>query len=200
MEECEIFKVKYRDCMKKIEFFHNFKNEDIVFECVRLPAPIEILINEYDPTYYNKEYRDIMGYNKTFDDNLNLICTYFGWLLRKNSTEIIVVDPYFFAKYDDIHLKLLFESFVLFKNHNLLIYYDDKKIDNEAQEKIISFFKKNNIKTLTRVSNKLHDRFILAGNKYGIQLGGSFNGLLTKIKRISEIDKKDLDEIYNEYK
>lgn len=196
----EFLKLEYKDWEKMIRFFHEFKDENLTFHLIHLPAPIEILINEYDHNYYNKEYRDLVGYKKSYDDNLNLICTYFSWLLNNNPSEIIVIDPYFFAKYDDIHLKLLFESFILFKNHNLLIYYDNQKLDKEIYKKIIEFFRKNNINTTIKISKELHDRFILAENKYGIQLGGSFNGLLTKTKRISEIDKKDLEEIYNEYK
>lgn len=163
----------------------------------RLPAPLEILINEYDPNF-KIEYREITGPNLTLKQNLNILNVYLGQC--EYGEDLYIIDKYFFTSRNvKNYCDLLTSLFKYYKKKRIIIYCDCD-INQTIYNHFYQLLQSNGTKLILKNNVKnLHDRFYLSNKEFGFSIGTSLNGYLLREGRISKLNDNEYKKLFNKY-
>lgn len=166
------------------------------FELLRLPAPIEVLINEYDSTFLSRlENRDIFSADRKTSNKIVTIKRYIDACADASSV-LYITDPYLFPRsFDSDYPEILIDLLIYTKvsiikvithdNYNAALY---KMVKSKINNKDIQLF----------TSDKFHDRFWITNKIKGFVMGTSLNGIGKSISCINRLSSTDAISVYQE--
>lgn len=200
------FQIEFLDQEAEQEFYRMFQKLQetgkIKIRTLLLPAPLEVLINEYD-CEFAIEYRDIMGPLRGTSQSINIFKSYTKILnnSQSSSNELYITDRYLFCNNSLDYMNLIIDilsdinikeiKYIVpaeFSGFNLSSYEHIKKelLDKQININIIN-------------SDMFHDRFWIS-DKCGFVSGTSLNGIAKRTSIIKQLDPLDYLTIYREIK
>ena len=200
------FQIEFLDNNAEREIYYVFQKLQgegkIKIKSLLLPAPLEVLINEYD-NKFNVEYRDVMGPSQGRNKSIEIFKDYTK-LLNDSSlaeNELYITDRYLFSDTSADYLKLIIEilSEIKIKNINFVIPKGFGGFKIQAYEYVKEKLLIIGINVQLLSSDKFHDRFWIS-NKCGFVSGTSLNGIVKITSLIQLLNPLDYLEIYKEIK
>jgi len=173
----------------------NYK-EHIKIEQKILPAPIDILINEFAPDEHI-EYRDVLGHEKSIHEKISIMQKYLQWICPNNNS-LIIIDPYFFHNLEN-QTSIIKKIFNKVKVKEMRIITDSKNFNQKDFHLFEEIFNDKKIKITYEFANNLHDRFYLSDSGRGFSCGTSLNSIMCRESIVQRISKKDYKELYDKY-
>lgn len=171
----------------------------IRFRCIFLPAPIDVLINEYMSTNCIEpmKHKAIISPKQREEDRLKKLKDYLR-SIEVSGSPLVIIDPYFFCvssseeqEYSSTILDLIRSSeasevrIITKPGYSLAI-----------SKRIIEMLRGLGIQCTLTENNDFHDRFWLSPDKRcGFSMGTSLNGFGKRISCIQHLKSNDVRDI-----
>ncbi len=197
----DIYKISYKTKQDFVWFLEaldkiNYK-EHVKIEIQKLPVPIEILINEFSPKS-KMEYRDVLGYERTKEENISLVNLYLKNICR-TECKLIITDQYFFKNLDKEYLRTIERIFKGVKCYKIEFIVKNKNINEEAFKKIKVIFDKLKIDLEIKEPPKIiHGRYYITKYK-GFSIDNSLNGIFKKESVIQFLSDEDYKHFFEKF-
>lgn len=196
----EFYQISFKTKEDWLWFYETLDKLDykkhIKMELKHLPAPIDILINEFEPDRY-LEYRDVLGPEKSVHEKISIFQKYLQWICPNNNS-LIIIDPYFFHKLEN-QSSIVKKIFNKVKVKEMRIITDSKNFNQKDFHFFEEIFNDKKIKITYEFANDLHDRFYLSDRGRGFFCGTSLNSVMRRECLIRSLDKSDFRELYRKY-
>lgn len=200
------YQIEFYDIDAEQEFYLAFQklqeSGKIKIKNLLLPAPLEVLINEYDKDFVI-EYRDIMGPIRGATQSIKIFKSYTKILNNSQSSanELYITDRYLFCNNSLEYMNLIIDilcdinikeiKFIVPEGFNCFILQSYEYVKQEIL--------KNQINIDIINSDMFHDRLWIS-DKCGFVCGTSLNGIMKRTSVINRLDPLDYLTIYREIK
>ncbi len=167
-----------------------------------LPAPLDVLINEYDSSFQIK-YRDIMGPLQGANKSMKIFKEYTKILNNSESsaTELYITDRYLFCDNSLNYINMIIDilSDINIKEIKFIVPKGFSGFNLQSFEVVKQELLKKEINIETLYNDTFHDRFWISDIS-GFVSGTSLNGIVRRTSLIQRLDPLDYLTVYREIK